>query len=386
MNYLVISFGHIIILLVLIYIFDKYKINVYFCGRDKPRSNQVNSYVEEQKEKAKNSENTVRINNISKTYNSCCGDNVRAVDNFYLGIEPNEKFGLLGFNGGGKSTTFKSITNEINTDSGSIDLFGWNLEKDFEIIRNLIGYCPQTNAFLELLTVEENLNFFLSNKACINMDFILENYHLTKFKKTLAKNLSGGNKRKLNFAIAMVNKRRLILLDEPSTGVDPEARRTMWKNINNLNNYKTTYNMILTTHSIEEAEILCDTIGWMKNGNFVIVGNPEKLKFQTSKGYYLEFKIYRKNEDNNLEYEEENSYLTEIKGYKEVLSSLGYQEKAYVQKDLNFVLKNILSLTSKIELLSIFNHQVKLLINFDCKNQAELFDYIIRLNVSKQFY
>ena len=95
----------------------------------------------------------------------------------------------------------------------------------------------------------------------------------------------------MTFAIAIMNRPTLLLLDEPSTGVDPESRRYMWKNINELSGSGHQYNMILTTHSMEEAEILCDRVSWLKKGNFVCIGNPEKLKLQYSLGYKLHVKF-----------------------------------------------------------------------------------------------
>ena len=92
-------------------------------------------------------------------------------------------------------------------------------------------------------------------------------------------------------------KPKLLLLDEPSTGVDPESRRIMWKNITNLNKTKKKFNMILTTHSMEEAEVLCDTVSWLKSGNFISIGNPEKLKILLSAGYKLNIKFIQLNQN-----------------------------------------------------------------------------------------
>jgi len=134
--------------------------------------------------------------------------------------------------------------------------------------------------------VEETFNFYSKIKGSLNgnvyNDNMLREYGLLQFKHTLSKNLSGGNQRKLNFAIAVMNKPALLLLDEPSTGVDPESRRILWKHINDLQKTNSVFNLVLSTHSLEEAEILCDKIGWMKKGNFICIGNPEKLKFEFS--------------------------------------------------------------------------------------------------------
>ena len=204
---------------------------------------------------------TTRISGLKKTFYTCCGcKKLRAINNFYLGLEPNEKFGLLGFNGAGKTTTFKAITNEILIDSGHINLFGYNTKTDFEQIRTIIGYCPQINPLFDFMKVKEIIKFYSNLKTC-------------------------------NESVAMMNRPRLLLLDEPSTGVDPESRRIMWRNINELSNSGHEYNMILTTHSMEEAEVLCDTVSWFKAGNFITKGNPEELKIIYSAGYKLHIKF-----------------------------------------------------------------------------------------------
>ena len=235
---------------------------------------------------------TTRIEGLIKTFFVCCGRNVRAINNLYLGLEQNEKFGLLGFNGSGKTTTFKTITNEILADYGTINLFGYDNKRQFKSIRTMIGYCPQVNPLFDFMKVKEIIKFYLELKTCNeNVESICAKFGLSKYLNTYTKNLSGGNKRKLTFAIAMMNKPTLLLLDEPSTGVDPESRRIMWRNINELSNSGHKYNMILTTHSMEEAEILCDTVSWLKRGSFICIGNPEQLKIKYSAGYKLHLKF-----------------------------------------------------------------------------------------------
>ena len=256
-----------------------------------------NPYV--QKEMAKvngTKELTTSIAGLKKTFFVCCkccgGSHVRAINNLYLGLEPNEKFGLLGFNGSGKTTTFRAITNEILTDAGTITLFGYDSKRQFQQIRTIVGYCPQINPLFDFMKVKEIIKFYSELKDCNeSVESICEKFGLGKYLNTYTVNLSGGNKRKLTFAIAMMNRPRLLLLDEPSTGVDPESRRIMWKNINELSNSGHKYNMILTTHSMEEAEVLCDTVSWLKAGNFVTLGNPEELKIQYSAGYKLHIKF-----------------------------------------------------------------------------------------------
>ena len=160
------------------------------------------------------------------------------------------------------------------------------------MVRQFIGYCPQENALFSHFTVHDTLYFYSQLKGVKEpVEDIANRYGLGKYLKTVTTKLSGGNKRKLIFALALMNNPKMLLLDEPSTGVDPESRRIMWKNINRLERTNPEYNMILSTHSMEEAEILCDTVSWLKKGNFVCIGNPEKLKLQFSAWYHLHIKF-----------------------------------------------------------------------------------------------
>ena len=264
------------------------------------RGNQVNNdrnkdnpFIKEEIEKINTQNNlTTKIVGLYKTFFPCCGKNVRVVNNLYLGLEPNEKFGLLGFNGSGKTTTFRAITNEILFEKGKITLFGYDNQTQFDQIRPMIGYCPQENPLFDYMKVKEIIAFYLDLKHSTDtIESICNTFDLYQYLNTYCINLSGGNKRKLTFAIALMNKPNLLLLDEPSTGVDPESRRVMWKNINELSNSGHKYNMILTTHSIEEAEILCDRISWLRQGNFTCIGNPEQLKLKYSNGYKMHIKF-----------------------------------------------------------------------------------------------
>ena len=204
---------------------------------------------------------TTKIIGLKKTYWFCCKKNIRAVNNLYLGLENNEKFGLLGFNGSGKTTTFKSITREILYDSGSIILFGKNNKTQFQQIRQSIGYCPQENPLFDYMKVKEIIKFYLELKGVNeSVENICEKFGLQNYM-------------------------------EPSTGVDPESRRIMWKNIMELSKKTKNLNMILSTHSMEEAEVLCDIVSWLKSGNFLSIGNPEKLKIALSAGYKLHIKF-----------------------------------------------------------------------------------------------
>ena len=290
-------------------------------GLNQADGSQYNDYVQNEINKINSDQDnklTTKIIGLKKTYWMCCSKNIRAINNLYLGLENNEKFGLLGFNGSGKTTTFKTITKEILYDSGSIQLFGKDTKSQFEKIRNSIGYCPQENPIFDYMKVREMVSFYLDlKKINESTENICEKFGLSKFLDTYCINLSGGNKRKLSFAIALMCKPKLLLLDEPSSGVDPESRRIMWKNILELNKAGNKFNMILTTHSMEEAEVLCDTVSWLKSGNFISIGNPEKLKIALSAGYKLNIKFAQLNQncDNNLYNKAFSSLSSMVKGF-----------------------------------------------------------------------
>jgi len=273
-----------------------------------------------------NNKNSIptKIVGLKKTYWFCCKKNIRAVNNIYFGLEDNEKFGLLGFNGSGKTTTFKSITNEIFYDSGIINISNRNLNSQFNEIRKTIGYCPQENPILDYMKVREMIEFFLDLKEIPDTaENVCKRFGLEKYIDTYCENLSGGNKRKLSFALALIGHPRILLLDEPSTGVDPESRRIMWKNIINLNKNKVNFNMILTTHSMEEAELLTDRICWLKSGSIVTIGNPEKLKMLLSVGYNLHIKIAHSSSEKNNE-KAKAMICSSIKGFERILDKNSY--------------------------------------------------------------
>ena len=231
----------------------------------------------------------------------CKKKNTNAVVNLSVGLSKNEKFGLLGSNGSGKTTTFKCLIKELIPDKGMITFFSHDIEKDYELIRQNLGYCPQENSLFDYLTVNETISYYAKMKNIkLTPIEIAYKFSLDKYLNHLCINLSGGNKRKLSFAIAIMNNPKIILLDEPSTGVDPESRRVMWKNIHSISKNNSAYNMILSTHSTEEAEVLCDRIGWMEKGNFTHIGNPEVLKMKFSDGYFIhiKFNIVNKEKEN----------------------------------------------------------------------------------------
>ena len=248
----------------------------------------------------------VRVKNLQKEYKSsiynlfcCCGKDKGkiAIKNLNFCLERGECFGLLGLNGAGKTTAFKCITQEISSTSGEIFLNGVKTNNNFDLIKNQFGYCPQYDAIFEYMTVFENLEFYAKLKG-VKKEFIIQivnaviyEMKLDEFIKKMAGRLSGGNKRKLSVAIAMLCSPPIILLDEPSTGMDPEARRFMWSIIHKISTMGRKSSIIMTTHSMDEAETLCKRMGIMVNGEFVCLGRANEIKNKYGYGYELNVRI-----------------------------------------------------------------------------------------------
>ena len=220
------------------------------------------------------------------------------------------------------------------------------------------------------------------------MNSICEKFDLNKYLDTYCIHLSGGNKRKLTVAIALMNKPNLLLLDEPSTGVDPLSKRIMWKNINELSNNNDIFNMILTTHSMEESEILCDRVGWLDKGNFICIGNPEQLKLQNSPGYKLHIKfddsfmnldvLFLSNQIILQTYQNISSLVQKFEKYYNFI--LGNSEIVpYLEALIDFIHK-IKNYTKKVELNEIGkDFSFDLIIEVIEKQEKYLFSQIINI-------
>ena len=210
-----------------------------------------------------------------------------------FGAKPGEVYGLLGPNGAGKSTTFGMMAMQIPITSGSAHLMNYEInEIPLGRLGKYFGICNQENLMWDMMTVDESLNFVASLKGISGSRrdmfkrLITKNLDLTPFKNTLAMNLSGGNKRKLCCAQAIMLSPRVLFLDEPTTGVDPVSRRSLNRMVKKMKNAS----VLLTTHRMDEAEQLCDKIAIMINGRFVVFGSPNYLKNQYGHGYTVSIK------------------------------------------------------------------------------------------------
>jgi ATP-binding cassette, subfamily A (ABC1), member 3 len=239
----------------------------------------------------------VVLKGLRKVYATKSGPKV-AVRNLSFGISRGECFGFLGINGAGKTTTLKMLSGDIHQTTGEATVEGLNIRTEQSAIRQHIGYCPQHDALLELLTVREHLMLFARIKGTGSaseqsvVESKLYQLDLWSFADKTAGSLSGGNKRKLSVAIATIGEPSVVFLDEPSTGMDPVARRFMWRVLCSLSGAgggRTS--LILTTHSMEEAEALCGRIGVMVNGGLSCLGSSTHLKNTFGNGLELEVKL-----------------------------------------------------------------------------------------------
>nr|XP_045372274.1 LOW QUALITY PROTEIN: ATP-binding cassette sub-family A member 2 [Camelus bactrianus] len=224
----------------------------------------------------------VKIENLTKVYKSRKIGRILAVDRLCLGVRPGECFGLLGVNGAGKTSTFKMLTGDESTTGGEAFVNGHSVLKELLQVQQSLGYCPQFDALFDELTAREHLQLYTRLRGVPWKDearvvtWALEKLELTKYADKPAGTYSGGNKRKLSTAIALIGYPAFIFLDEPTTGMDPKARRFLWNLILDL--IKTGRSVVLTSHSMEECEALCTRLAIMVNGRLRCLGSIQHLK------------------------------------------------------------------------------------------------------------
>ncbi|PNJ09777.1 ABCA2 isoform 15 [Pongo abelii] len=233
----------------------------------------------------------VKIENLTKVYKSRKIGRILAVDRLCLGVRPGECFGLLGVNGAGKTSTFKMLTGDESTTGGEAFVNGHSVLKELLQVQQSLGYCPQCDALFDELTAREHLQLYTRLRGISWKDearvvkWALEKLELTKYADKPAGTYSGGNKRKLSTAIALIGYPAFIFLDEPTTGMDPKARRFLWNLILDL--IKTGRSVVLTSHSMEECEALCTRLAIMVNGRLRCLGSIQHLKNRFGDGYMI---------------------------------------------------------------------------------------------------
>ncbi|MBF0522299.1 MAG: ATP-binding cassette domain-containing protein [Candidatus Omnitrophica bacterium] len=225
----------------------------------------------------KNSEeNIIHAKGLSKAF----GD-VQAVDQIDFTVKKQSCFGFLGPNGAGKTTTIRMISCFLEPSDGVLEVLGKNVKESPRYIKERIGICPQEDNLDPDLTVENNLRVFaryfdiVGKEANLRSEELLHFMGLFSKRKATIEELSGGMKRRLIIARSLLNRPKLLVLDEPTTGLDPQSRHQIWEKLQQLKNEGTT--ILLTTHYMEEAARLCDQLVIMDQGKIVVEGEPKAL-------------------------------------------------------------------------------------------------------------
>lgn len=285
--------------------------------------------------------NIIEVKNFTKKF----GD-FTAVDNVSFNVEAGTIFGFLGPNGAGKSTTINTLCTIIDKSGGELKINGFDVSKDRDKVREQIGIVFQDSTLDEKLTVEENIKlhcrFYNVSKNEVNerIDFVLDVVDLKDWKKEQVNGLSGGMKRRVEIARGLVHYPKVLFLDEPTTGLDPQTRANIWEYIYKLQQQK-NITIFLTTHYMEEAEV-CSKVAVMEHGKIAAFDTPDNLKKQ---------------------YTETVTKITTKDNYSLKL----YLEERHIKYNL---LNNIFTIYSSkintvLEIVSTFN---KYIVDFETKN------------------
>lgn len=283
----------------------------------------------------------VTIRDVVKRYGSSL-----SVDHLNLDIAEGEIFGLLGPNGAGKSTTIKMLAGLLPADQGEIRLDGWSVAKDPLEVKRRLGLVPQELAIFEDLTVRDNINFFaklqgLSGRLLQDrVDEALAFTGLTDRQKDRPQRFSGGLKRRLNIACSITHRPRLIIMDEPTVGIDPQSRMHILDSVKQLNKMGST--IIYTTHYMEEAQLIGTRIGIMDQGHLIACGTLAELRSQEGSEETLTILVTEMKEQ----------ALTELRRHPRIskVTSSGLELELQM-KATQPVLQDILFILSKHELI-----------------------------------
>lgn len=280
------------------------------------------------------------VEKISKRFKD-----VVALDDVSFSVEEGELFGIIGPDGAGKTTLFRLVASLLLPSLGSIKVLGLDSEADFKAIRNKIGYMPGKFSLYPDLTVEENLNFFATVFGTTieeNYDLIKDVYHMLEpFKSRLSAQLSGGMKQKLALSCALIHKPELLLLDEPTTGVDAVSRKEFWEMLKRLKSKGIT--IIVSTPYMDEAS-LCDRVALMQKGRILSVDTPKGITSKFSKPIY------------SLEGNDVYSTIKLVRGMKGVVSAFPFGQEVHVvleSQEYLVDLKRVVSLRQNLSVKPI---------------------------------
>ena len=244
--------------------------------------------------------NALKVEKLTKIYSKDSPQEIKALNNLNLEVKVGEIFGLLGPNGAGKTSILNILAGTVIKDSGSVNVWGYDLDKNSRQVRSSIGIVPQEvnlDAFFsprQLLELQAGL--YGIKKADRITDTILKMVSLEKQANSYARSLSGGMKRRLLIAKAMVHRPPILVLDEPTAGVDVQLRQNLWNNVKELNRQGVT--IILTTHLMHEAEEMCNKIAIINKGNLIKLDTTKNL-LQSIKTKKITFKVQKINKINS---------------------------------------------------------------------------------------
>jgi ABC-2 type transport system ATP-binding protein len=256
----------------------------------------------------------IESSGISKKFGA-----IQALKNISFSVNESEIFGFIGPDGAGKTTLFRIITTLLLPDEGEIKVLGMDCIKGFKELRKNIGYMPGRFSLYQDLTVEENLNFYATvfgTTVKENYDLISDIYsHIEPFKKRLAGKLSGGMKQKLALSCALIHKPKLLVLDEPTTGVDAVSRSEFWTMLSRLRQYNIT--IIVSTPYMDEA-MRCDRVALIQNGSLLAVETPVKIRESFSRKLFM------------VKADEKFKLITTLRNYPGIVTAYPFGDSVHV--------------------------------------------------------
>lgn len=256
----------------------------------------------------------IEASGISKSF----GD-IHALKNISFDINESEIFGFIGPDGAGKTTLFRIITTLLLPDEGKMRVMGLDIKSGFKQLRKNIGYMPGRFSLYQDLSVEENINFYATvfgTTVKENYDLISDIYsHIEPFKKRLAGKLSGGMKQKLALSCALIHKPGLLVLDEPTTGVDAVSRLEFWEMLKKLKQYKIT--IVVSTPYMDEA-MKCDRVALIQEGRILSINQPEKIKEEFSKKLF------------SIKAPEKYKLIISLRNYPETITAYPFGDSVHV--------------------------------------------------------
>ena len=283
-----------------------------------------------------NRKNALKVEKLTKIYSDKSSKEIKALNNLNLEVKEGEIFGLLGPNGAGKTTFLNILAGTVIKNSGSVEVWGYDLDKNSRQVRSSIGIVPQEvnlDAFFspyKLLELQAGL-YGIPKKDRIT-DTILKLVSLEKQANSYARSLSGGMKRRLLIAKAMVHRPPILVLDEPTAGVDVQLRQNLWNNVKMLNEQGVT--IILTTHVMYEAQEMCNRIAILNNGNLIKLDTTDNL-LNSIKTKKIIFKV---NKINTINLENLNGIKFSYKSNNEITAS--YEKKKHKIDEIISKVKN----------------------------------------------